>query len=132
MITSPEEFIRLRVSDDPADYSRATSEEAPIGVWKDLVFQHPEMRSWVAHNKTVPTEILTILAKDSDPLVRCVVAAKRKLPHELFELLVDDLSESVRQRIAYNKSVPQDILHRLSRDPLPLVSEVAQKRLRLK
>jgi hypothetical protein len=129
MITSPEEFIRLRLSEDPALYQRAATDEAPVSVWMELVAHHPDMRSWVAHNKSVPIEVLQILSKDADPDVRCVVAGKRKLTRELFEILAVDPDEGVRQRVAYNKSAPADILERLSADMIPLVADAARKQL---
>ena len=53
-IESAEEFIRLRTSEDEAEYRRAASEEAPDQVWAALIEQHPEVRFWVAQNKTSP------------------------------------------------------------------------------
>lgn len=129
MITSPEEFIYLRLSEDPELYQRAAFEEASVSVWMALIANHPDMRRWVAHNKSVPIEILQLLSKDADPDVRCVVAGKRKLSRELFESLAADPDEGVRQRVAYNKSVPADILERLASDMIPVVADAARKQL---
>ena len=90
MITTAEEFIRLRMSEDKDEYDRAAMEDAPIGVWWELVREHPEMRTWVAHNKTVPLEVLETLATDPDASVRGVVARKRKASPEI---LVDAAKE---------------------------------------
>ena len=106
MIRDAEEFIRLRTSANPADYLRAASEDAPLEVWHEVIRCHPRMRSWVALNKAVPIEILTILAGDPDPDIRCCVAMKNKLPKELMRKLAEDEDESVRERIAYNKNGP--------------------------
>jgi hypothetical protein len=62
MIRSAEEFIRLRTSEDAADYLRAATDDASLEVWQEIITHHADMRSWVAHNKTVPVEILWVLA----------------------------------------------------------------------
>ena len=87
MISTAEEFVRLRTSDNPQEYSRAASEHAERAVWLDIVGRFPEMRIWVAHNKTVPIEVLDVLAHDLDPAVRLAVAMKNKLSDDLFLLL---------------------------------------------
>ena len=129
MIETAEEFVRLRTSESPADYLRAASDTAPIKVWLALIQDYPAMRTWVAHNKTVPAEVLFLLARDPDPSVRYCVAMKNKLPLALFELLANDADPSVRQRIAYNKNAPTDILNHLLQDSSPLVAENARSRL---
>ena len=129
MIESAEEFVRLRTSEDPADYHRAAHEEAPLAVWEAVIEGWPEMREWVAHNKTVPIEILERLADDVDPKVRFVVATKRKLSEELFAKLAEDPDEGVRSRIAYNAKVPLEVAQRLTRDPSTIVSDAASRHL---
>jgi hypothetical protein len=64
MINSAEEFVRLRNSELPEDYLRSANEEAPIHVWYDILLRFPTMREWVVHNRTVPLEILEVLACD--------------------------------------------------------------------
>lgn len=125
MIHSAEEFVSLRTSTDRTVYERATTEQASIETWTDVIIRFPEMRMWVAHNKTVPLEILKVLAKDSDRSVRASVAEKRKLDRELFEFLSRDPDELVRQRIAYNKKTPVEIIERLVNDDTPLVKDAA-------
>lgn len=129
MIESAEEFVRLRRSPIPDDYRRAAHEEAPFHVWVDIVDRFPEMRPWVAHNKSVPLEILGVLAADRDAEVRAAVADKRKLTGELFHLLAADLDEGVRSRIAYNAMAPVELLETLSADPAELVRHAAQTAL---
>ncbi|WP_083845973.1 hypothetical protein [Rhodanobacter spathiphylli] len=129
MITSAEQFVRLRNSDVPAEYSLAAEDEAPVAVWLDVISRFPEMREWVAYNKTVPIEILAVLAHDESASVRLTVADKRKLTLELFDLLAHDQDELVRQRIAYNKKAPLQLLERLSVDVSPLVRDAAMKHL---
>jgi hypothetical protein len=130
MIESAEGFIQLRSNSEPREYHRAASDSAPIEVWLAVIAHYPEMRHWVAHNKTVPVEILAILARDSDPAVRMWVAMKNKLPTELFEMLAQDGDESVRQRVACNKNVPTAVLTRLAEDDCTTVAGAARERLR--
>jgi hypothetical protein len=77
VIESAEEFVRLRVSDDPAEYGRAASEAASVETWLEVVDRFPDMRYWVAHNKTVPLEVLEVLRHDPDEQVRWMVLQKR-------------------------------------------------------
>lgn len=95
MIRSAEEFVLLRTSADSSMYQRAATEQASVDTWTDVVIRFPEMRTWVAHNKTILLEILKLLAQDTDRLVRASVAEKRKLDGELFELLSRDPDEFV-------------------------------------
>jgi len=129
MIQNAEEFVALRTSDDPDEYRRAAHEPATEEVWLDVIERYPEMREWVAHNKTVPLTILEILSVDPDPDVRYMVASKRKLPRELMERLARDPRESVRARIAFNRSTPPEVLRILLSDPWPDAAEQARRRL---
>ena len=129
MITSADEFVRLRTSDEPQDYARAASEEADDAVWLDVIQRYGEMRVWVAHNKTVPITILRVLASDGDPRVRGMVAMKRKLDAELFALLATDGDAGVRHSIACNANAPRDVLTSLSMDEAGFVAEAAALRL---
>ena len=122
MINSAEEFVALRTSEIREEYLRAATESAPIEVWQQVLDRFPGMKTWVAHNKTIPVEILEILARDSDARVRMFVAMKNNLPKHLFLLLADDEDSSVRQRIAYNKNAPLDIVLRLAENPANLVA----------
>jgi hypothetical protein len=67
MITSAEEFARLRVSQDSQEYRRAANESVLGSVWIDVVDRFPQLRKWVAQNKTIPIMILDRLSRDSDP-----------------------------------------------------------------
>jgi hypothetical protein len=77
MIESPEEFRRLRESENPAEYRRAAHDEASIEVWLEVIRRWPDMRVWVAQNKTVPVSVLEILVNDPDEKVRDMVLRKR-------------------------------------------------------
>jgi hypothetical protein len=74
MIMSAQEFVELRTSVRQEDYLRAATDSAAPEVWVDVIQRFPEMKVWVAHNKTVPLEVLRLLASDSYPRVRFAVA----------------------------------------------------------
>ena len=128
-IESAAEFVRLRFSDEPAEYRRAAGEEAAPGVWEDVIRDYPDARVWVAQNKTVPTEILERLAVDTDPRVRHMVAMKRKLTPHILHVLASDSDQAVRMRVAMNKKSTKDILERLAQDSSEQVRFAATSRL---
>lgn len=66
MIESAKEFVRLRKSQIQEEYHRSAHEEASLETWKEVIKQYPCMRSWVAHNKTVPLEILEVLSDEEE------------------------------------------------------------------
>lgn len=129
MITSAEEFVRLRDSPIPEEYHRASHDTASLDTWLQVIETYPSMRKWVAHNKTIPLEILAILAEDESHEVKRMVATKRKLDFTLFEKLANDNGEYIRQTIAINAKVPLVILKKLARDPSLEVRECAIPRL---
>ncbi|MGS2871677.1 hypothetical protein [Enterobacter huaxiensis] len=126
MINSPEEFIELRNSDVSAKYNRTGTEEAPISVWNDLIEKHPEMRVWVARNRTIPREIIGRLSKDNDPIVRDAICSKYPLDMDIYLLLSKDSDEGIRARLTYNKGLPLAILKEMSEnDPSDFVRSQA-------
>jgi len=125
MIQSAEEFIALRDSRIKDEYDRAATDEASVSVWRDVIVRFPGYRKWVAHNKTVPVEILAELCQ-FEAEVRRFVAVKRKLSRELFELLAKDPDPVVRQGIASNKKAPISIISDLMQDEDEAVSSVAR------
>ena len=76
MIESDDEFRRLRESENPEEYRCAAHDEAPVEVWLEVIRRWPDMRFWVAHNKTVPVAVLEILVNDPDENVRDMVLRK--------------------------------------------------------
>lgn len=115
MIRSADEFVALRDSDIKAEYDRSALEEAPAAVWREVIDRFPDHRRWVAHNKTVPVEILEELCKfDAD--TRYFVACKRKLSYTLFESLSKDADTNIRIAISVNKKTPMNILESLFDD----------------
>jgi hypothetical protein len=129
VIQSADEFVRLRRSEDPTDCQRAANDEAPVDVWLAIVQRFPDLREWVAHNKTVPLSVLEQLATDHNPSVRATVASKRKLSLELQMLLANDQDSSVRERLACNVKCEAKVLRGLATDPEAFVREAATKRL---
>lgn len=131
MITSAEEFVALRTSEDPIMYLRAANDSASEDVWIDVITKHPEMRKWVAQNKTVSIRILRLLVKDLDPLVRSMVARKRKLDQSIFLKLAMDPDDGVRLAVALNPKVPLSILEILAQDQWTDIAEIARGKLHL-
>jgi hypothetical protein len=129
MIESAQDFVRLRTSEHAEDQHRATHEGASEAVWLEVIAGYPEMRQWVAHNKTVPISILEVLHADPSANVRYSVARKRKLPERLQQALAADRDASVRRAVACNAKVSRAILQKLTADPEPFVCEVAIERL---
>jgi hypothetical protein len=114
MICSAEEFVRLRTSKEPSEYLRAANDCAPVEVWCKVLAEFPEMRRWVAHNKTVPTEILSLLARDAP---------------ELIARLAEDEDATVRERVAYNRKTQAGVLQVLCSDGEEVVAVAARRRL---
>ena len=129
MISSAEEFVRLRTSTDPRDYERAAKEEAEEAVWNEIIRTYPEMRFWVVVNKTVSASILGTLSRDSDPLVRAAVARTRRTPPDVLRSLAADVDDATRMAVVMNPKTPSDILELLSGDPWSEVAAVAKERL---
>jgi hypothetical protein len=117
VITSAEEFVKLRTSEDPAEYWRAAHEPASIEIWRDVVEQYPDMRFWVAQNKTVPLEILELLATDADSRVKHMVLVKRKITPAILDILSRDADENIRAGVARNGRTNLETVEMLSRDP---------------
>jgi hypothetical protein len=129
VITSAEDFVRLRNSESPHDHKRAEEVDAPLEVWLNIVDWYPTMRYWVARNKTVPIRVLEILVHDTDPHVRGMVAAKRKLTPELQILLAGDPDDRVRDRLAHNASATREVLERIAHGERGPASRTATERL---
>ena len=129
MIGTADEFLRLRTSHVEAEYHRAAHDDLPEAVCLEIIERFPDMRKWVAHNKTVPLAILRVLAVDPDERVRSMVAMKRKLDRELFELLSHDPDETIRAGLTSNRKLPLDILQQLATDESSFVRAAAASRL---
>lgn len=126
MIQTAADFVQLRTSDDPADQARASHDEAAEEVWLNIIDSHPDMRRWVAHNKTVSGTVLTLLARDADPTVRWEVAGKRRASADLLRVLALDEEDTVRVRVARNPHACIEELRALVADRSWVVREAAE------
>ncbi|WP_435170188.1 hypothetical protein [Paenibacillus glycanilyticus] len=129
MINSAEEFVRLRNSEKMDEYLKAAGDFAPFEVWLEVIKMYPDMREWVAHNKSIPVEIMEILADDVDERVRFNVATKNRLPEHLQLILAKDSDSSVRQRIVYNKKATFQALSVLLNDEDEEIRTLAKNRI---
>jgi hypothetical protein len=129
MIETVDEFIRLVKSDDPDERRRSAWEDALPQVWRSLVKGHPEMRFWVAHNRTVPEEMLRILAVDPEWRVRHRVASRRSCSSDILELLSNDTNDSIASLVAGHPNTPSLALRRLAQYPWDQVSTKAIRQL---
>lgn len=129
VIETADEFIRLVESDDPAERRRAAWETADLRVWMTLVTEHPEMRFWVAHNRTIPQEVMRVLAADEDWRVRDRIATKNSCPSDILEALSSDSHDAVASAVAGHPNTPSSALRRLARYPWEQVSGKAIRQL---
>lgn len=129
MIKSAEEFVKLRSSEKIDEYLKAAWDDAPLEVWLEVIKNYPDMREWVAHNKSIPVEIMEILADDADERVRFNVATKNRLPEHLQLKLANDSESSVRQRIVYNKKATFQVICILLNDEDEDIRILAKNRI---
>jgi hypothetical protein len=129
MIESADQFVLLRTSEDIELYQRAANEPATEDIWQEIIRRYPDMRVWVARNKTVPLNILEILSHDENADVRYAVAMKRKSSQDILQRLAQDPDESVRLRVALNPKTPKVLLEQLLHDKWSRVVEEAKNRL---
>lgn len=129
MINSAEEFVRLRLSENMDEYLKAAWDDAPFEVWLEVIRKYPEMSEWVAHNKSIPVEIMEILADDTNERVGFNVATKNRLPEHLQLKLAKDSDCSVRQRIVYNKKATYQVISLLLNDLDDDIRTSAKKRI---
>lgn len=130
MIISAEEFYRLRTSDDPIEYRRSMHDTATDEVWFEVIYNHPEMRKWVALNKYVSYNVLELLSRDENSIVREAVARKKSAGGIILARLASDPDDSVRLAVAYNDKTPKDVLLTLLQDPWDQVVEVATEMIK--
>lgn len=129
VIETADEFIQLASSDSDEERRRAALEDAPLDVWMNLVTRHPEYRFAVAYNKTIPDEILHLLARDSDWRVRQGVASKRRCPPDILALLAADENESISSTVASHPNTPPEALLALVNHPWEAIREKVARRI---
>jgi hypothetical protein len=87
------------------------------------------MAFWVAHNKTIPYEILEVLARSRESRVRAMVAMKGKLKEALLLKMASDPDDSVRMLIARHKNATRKVLEKLQKDEWSEISNLVKERL---
>jgi hypothetical protein len=70
--------------------------------------ENENVRYMIASNPFTPLSLLTILATDSDALVRQGVAHNRSITKEIIDLLKQDIK--VQDALVQNSSVPDDVI----------------------
>jgi asparagine synthetase A len=129
MFIRPEDFLGLIELNDEQSLQRLRSETATESVWEEIINKHPHARRAVTLNKTLPENILRLLARDTDPLVRADIAMRRALPEDIFAILSKDPEETVRARIVCNRKTPRALIQKLTDDSSIVVSSSAKKQL---
>src|SRR5690606_13372932 len=130
MITSPEEFKKLRLSENIEEQRRSALEPAELQTWFGVIEKYPDLKEWVAHNKTIPLEILENLATDEDEKVKCVVARKRKINQKIFDLLNSDKNEAVRHALICNTKLPIERKKQIKVDDSDWLKEELNERIK--
>ncbi len=128
MISSAQEFVDLRCSDDPEEYRRAAFDEATEETWRQVIEQYPEMRRWVAHNKTIPEGVIRQLYAIGDYDILIALAMKRRTPSDVLHDMAVKGHDSVRMAIARHPHVLKLTLELLKKDPWEEVRNVAMMR----
>ena len=129
MITSADEFVRLRTSDMIEEQERATNDTADISTWTEVIDRYPDYKHWVVHNKTVPIEILEVLSLDKDAIVRQAVARKRKINDKIFLTLSQDKDENVRYALICNTNLDDYQLKQIATDDSHWLTNKLRERL---
>lgn len=130
MITSADEFIKLRTSELIEDQHRATHDHAELAIWNEIIDKYPEYKEWVIHNKTIQVEILEKLAADPNPKVRIAVARKRKINAKIFDLLSADKSEEVRYALISDTNLSVGQLQKIKVDDSGWLTDQRNAKLR--
>lgn len=129
MVNSVEEFLNILDSDEELGTNESRLCHAPDNVWRQIIIEHPELKRWVAWNKTISYTILEILSEDNDPEIRWWIASKTKISIGLLERFSKDSNSSIRERIVFNSFTPVHILKELSLDTDADIAENARRRL---
>jgi hypothetical protein len=126
LIHRASEFIdALEASDNNLiRFGKASSQ-----TWLEIIGHSEDAAVWVALNKTIPVEVLEVLAKHASARVRRFVADKNSITPELIALLATDSDSGVRLRIANHKKTSAEILRQLLQDDWQEVIEVAREKL---
>ena len=129
MIKDADEFYRLRNSELPEEYNRASNESAELETWLNVIEKYSDLKVWVIHNKTIQIEILEKLVKDADPNVRSAVARKRKINDKIIKLLSNDTNENVKYSLICNTKMGLEHLNNISTDGSDWFKNELQKKI---
>lgn len=123
------EAFRALVDETPMNPNRVKAARASAEVWRQVLDRYPDLAVWVAANRHVPDEIVSMLAAHPRIPVRVAVASHPDMDHEVLMRLAHDKSDLVRMRIACNHKTPREVLAQLVADSCVVVSKHAQARL---
>ena len=129
LIHNASEFIDALENPESTDHSLIRFGTASIETWLEIVRHSEDAAVWVALNKTIPVEVIEVLANHASARVRRFAADKNRITPELIVLLSTDSDPSVRLRIANHKKTGAEILRQLLRDDWVEVVATARKRL---
>ena len=129
LIHNASEFIDTLENPESSDHALIRFGMASTTTWLEIIQHSEDAAVWVALNKTIPVEVIEVLAQHSSARVRRFAAAKNRITPELILLLSTDSDPSVRLRIAIHKKTGAEILRQLLRDDWEQVVETARKRL---
>ncbi len=107
----------------------AKNKHTPIVTLKELSMDTINLvRALVATNPNTPTDILQRFFHD-EKIVRDGLSGNPSTPYKYLSLLADDSDVMVRLRLAENPSSPEILLEKLAKDSASNVRQAAQSRL---
>ncbi|MGW0940644.1 hypothetical protein [Streptomyces sp. NPDC002666] len=123
--------IRARFAEHPEPAVRcavaASVRDEPLGLLAGLAADpDPSVRSFLAMNEHLPTELLACLAADSETRVRSSVIQRwRDAPDHVHRMLLTDADPGIRSGSVRAFAPPADLLPRLLADPATRAAAVA-------
>ena len=117
------------MSNDSADWERASEDDVTAEVWLDIIRMCPRFREDVANNKHLPLSVLEVLSTDPDERVRSAVVTKRKLTPAILGVLADDSDAGIRGGVARHRRTDLVVLESLARDDDEDVRDAAEDAL---
>jgi hypothetical protein len=103
-IHTTSEFIAALENPNTTDNSLIRFCEASTQTWLEIIHHSEEAAVWVALNKTIPLEVIEVLAKHSSAQVRRFAADKNQITPGLILLLVTDSDPSACLRITKRRA----------------------------
>lgn len=128
MITSADEFVELRSSENSVEYNRAAHDEISDEAIRQIIEKYPDYIEWVVHNKSVPEWVLIDQSDSPNARIRLAIATKRKCPEPIMLKLSSDEDESVRHAIALNPKATMAVLDGMVNDEWDVIRDAVRKR----